>query len=65
MADRHFEIYKEAAEGVTSTKIRPLGEDESVQELARILGGAEITDAVMENAREMKRLAEKEKRTFA
>ena len=30
----------------------------SSQELARILGGAKITDAVLENAREMKELAQ-------
>ena len=29
----------------------------AVEELARILGGAKITDAVIENAREMKELA--------
>jgi len=32
-----------------------------VEELARILGGAEITASVMENAREMKTLAEDKK----
>ena len=35
--------------------------DETVT-TARLLGGAEITGAVLENAREMKRLAEKKKR---
>lgn len=61
MADSHFEIAKTAEGGTTVTRIRELGEDEMVEELARLLGGAEITAAVRENAREMKKLAEEKK----
>lgn len=57
MADAHFEILKSAKEGKTQTTIRPLSDGEIVEELARLLGGAKITEAVRENAREMKRLA--------
>ena len=57
MADAHYEIAKTAADGRTTTTIRPLAEAEMVEELARLLGGAKITEAVRENAREMKRLA--------
>lgn len=57
MADTHYMIEKEVEGGKTRTCIRPLKEDESVQELARILSGAEITDAVMASAAEMKELA--------
>jgi len=32
-----------------------------VEELARLLGGAKITDTVIQNAREMKELADKTK----
>ncbi len=57
MADNHYLIEK-ATDGVkTVTKIEPLTEERSVEELARMLGGASITDAVLENAAEMKRLA--------
>lgn len=62
MADSHYEIAKTAADGRTTTTIRPLAEAEMVEELARLLGGAKITDAVRENAREMKRLAGERKR---
>ena len=61
MADQHFLIEKQADAGVTFTRIRELDEAASIEELARILGGAEITDATMENAREMKQLADKRK----
>lgn len=59
MADRHFEIRKSVEQGRTVTEIRPLNRREMTEELARLLGGAEITDAVRQNAREMKELAEK------
>jgi len=57
MADSHYCIEKRAVDGSTVTHIRRLEEKEVTEELARILGGAEITDAVRENAQEMKRLA--------
>ncbi len=63
MADSHYCIEKYAREGGTQTAIRRLGEDEITEELARILGGAQITDAVRENAQEMKRLAAEYKKT--
>ena len=61
MADTHFEIAKSAAAGSTTTTIHPLCGDEMVKELARLLGGAKITDAVYDNAREMKVLADQSK----
>lgn len=57
MADVHFLIEKKVQSKDTTTTICRLHEKESVGELARILGGARITDAVLENAREMKELA--------
>ncbi len=61
MADSHYRIEKLAAHGETRTQIRRLGRGEMVEELARILGGAEITEAVIKNAEEMKGLAEAKK----
>ncbi len=59
MADAHFLIEKSVEEGRTKTAIRQLDREETCTELARMLGGAEITPAVLENAREMKNLADK------
>ncbi len=61
MADTHFEIRKSVQNGMTSTKIQNLNEQEQTGELARLLGGAEITEKVLENAEEMKRLAKETK----
>lgn len=57
MADSHYCIEKHAADGSTETVIRRLSEEEAAEELARILGGARITESVRENAREMRKLA--------
>lgn len=57
MADAHFLIEKTVEQNGTHSNISQLNETESVSELARMLGGVEITDAVLENAREMKQLA--------
>ena len=61
MADSHFEIEKNVEENETVTSIHPLSEEDSVRELARMLGGAKITDSVLANASEMKELAQVQK----
>lgn len=57
MADTHFLIEKSVENRSTSSHIYRLNEEASVRELARMLGGVEITDTVMQSAREMKALA--------
>lgn len=57
MADAHFLIEKSVEHDTTVSKIHLLDEEESVTELARMLGGVEITDTVLNNAREMKTMA--------
>lgn len=57
MADAHYLIEKTSGGSHTSTQIRMLSGSEEVQELARILGGAQITEAVINSAEEMKELA--------
>ncbi|MBR1814271.1 MAG: DNA repair protein RecN [Lachnospiraceae bacterium] len=58
MADSHFVIAKGVKSGKTITEIRSLSHEETGEELARLLGGTSITEAVRENAREMKRMAD-------
>lgn len=61
MADTHFLIEKSTDGVKTVTKMERLTSEQSVEELARMLGGASITDAVRENAKEMKVLAASKK----
>lgn len=57
MADCHYLIEKKIENEMTVTSIRRLPEHESIEEIARILGGVRITETVRENAREMKDMA--------
>lgn len=54
-AATHFLIEKTVEGSHTSTNVRALSYDDSVEELARMLAGRSITDTVRENARELKR----------
>ena len=58
--DNHYLIEKQVKDNHTFTDIRKLNNDESVNELARMLGGTVITEAALDNARELKKLAGKE-----
>ncbi len=64
MADTHFLIEKQVRQERTSTDIRRLQEDESLEELARLLGSGELTEAVLSNAREMRETAKAAKRNL-
>ncbi len=57
MADEHFLIEKNIREERTATSIRALSKEESLKELARLLGSGEMTKAVLENAKEMREKA--------
>lgn len=61
MADNHYLIEKKVIADKTVTQIRELTEEESIDELARIVGGAQITETVRNSAREMKELAKRTK----
>ncbi|WP_318437716.1 DNA repair protein RecN [Photobacterium leiognathi] len=46
-------VAKKTSEGQTETNMRPLTEDDRVAELARLLGGSEITERTLANAKEL------------
>ena len=53
LAHNHLFVSKEECEGRTESSVRALDENERVDEIARILGGIEITKAQIAAAREM------------
>ena len=61
MADAHYAIEKNVTDGKTKTSITLLNAEQEINELARILGGVEITETVKHNAAEMKELAKSTK----
>ena len=54
MADSHYLIEKKAEKDTTTTGISLLDKKGEINELARMLGGDEITDAVLLNAKDLK-----------
>ncbi|NPV26243.1 MAG: DNA repair protein RecN [Firmicutes bacterium] len=56
-AETHFCITKEVQGERTRTQVRALTADERVEEIARMLGGAEVTPLTRQHAREMLQLA--------
>jgi len=53
LADVNYLIEKNSDEVNTFTKVKKLNDDEVEQEVARIIGGSEVTAITIENAREM------------
>ncbi len=53
LANQHFRISKVTDGKSTRTSVQPLGKDERIEELARMLGGVEITRKTLEHAEEM------------
>ncbi len=61
MADNHYRIEKVVKDQKTVTEISKLDSESSILEIARLLGGAEISQAAIDNARDMKNMATKAK----
>ena len=53
LADHHFRISKVTDGKSTRTRVHGLGEEERIEELARMLGGVEITRKTLDHAAEM------------
>lgn len=66
MADVHYGISKSVIDGRTVTEVERLTPNERERELARMLSGTQVTDAVLQNARELIKQAKtyKQERTF-
>ncbi|GLX69078.1 DNA repair protein RecN [Paenibacillus glycanilyticus] len=61
MADHHYEIRKQVIEQRTSTNVTKLMENSRIEELARMLGGVEVTEKTRHHAQEMLVLADRQK----
>jgi DNA repair protein RecN (Recombination protein N) len=54
-ADRHYLIEKHESAGRTKTTVRPLSPEERRREIARMLSGAKVTEASLQNAEQLLR----------
>lgn len=61
MADNQYLIEKTVSDGRTMTQVEALTEDGRVKELARMLGGVEITEKTLHHAQEMLGMARAQK----
>ncbi|HMA59472.1 MAG TPA: DNA repair protein RecN, partial [Halanaerobiales bacterium] len=65
MGDNHYYINKETnEEKKTVTNIKKLNEKETIEELARMLGGVKLTDTTKRHAREMLKMAEEKQQSI-
>lgn len=55
--DHHYKIDKETVDDSTITTVIPLSHNEKIQEIARLLGGINITDTTIKSAEELIRLS--------
>ena len=55
LADAHFRVYKEESREAASANVVELAMPDRERELARMLSGAEVTGAALENARQLLR----------
>lgn len=54
-ADHHLYISKEVKDGRTSTRVKYLGEDEKVKEIAEMLAGSELSEHTLITAQELRK----------
>lgn len=64
MADKHYLIDKVSNGDETTTTVKPIDGTDVDDEIARLIGGAKITDSTIEAASEMKAMATKFKARF-
>lgn len=61
MSDHHFKVIKDVIANKTYTKVIQLSNEEKEEELARMIGGVEITKTTLENSKELINLAQNKK----
>ena len=61
IVDSHYLIEKNVENEKTISSIRLLSKEEEIEELARLIGGAKITETTIHTVTEMKGLAEQAK----
>jgi DNA repair protein RecN (Recombination protein N) len=52
----HYRVYKQDNESETNSHVRRLTDNERVEEIAQMLSGAQLTEAALNNAKELLRI---------
>ena len=53
LGSTHYKVYKEETAQGTASRMQLLSKDERVREIAQMLSGSDITDAAIDNAKEL------------
>ena len=61
MSDYHFKVAKDVIDNKTYTNVIQLSHKEKEEEIARMIGGVEITKITLENSKELIKLAQNKK----
>lgn len=61
ISDNHYLISKEVKDNKTYTKVKLLSHEDKEIEIARMIGGAEVTNVTLQNSKEIINMAEKKK----
>ncbi|NLK93625.1 MAG: DNA repair protein RecN [Clostridiales bacterium] len=61
LSDHHYYVSKNVKNGKTFTEIKLLSKEEKIMQVASMLGGNEVTEATINNVREMLAFAEQKK----
>ena len=62
LSDNHYFVSKKVENGKTFTQIRMLNEEDKVCEIAKMIGGYNLSDVAIDNSREMVKLADIKKK---
>ena len=62
LSDNHYFVSKKVENGKTFTQIRMLNEEDKVCEIAKMIGGDNLSDVAIDNSREMVKLADIKKK---
>ena len=62
LSDNHYFVSKKVENGKTFTQIRMLNEQDKVCEIAKMIGGDNLSDVAIDNSREMVKLADIKKK---
>ena len=61
LSDKHYFVSKKVNEGKTFTQIKMLNEDEKIREVAKMIGGDDLSAVALENSAEMVKFANEKK----
>ncbi|MGG5462438.1 DNA repair protein RecN [Clostridium sp. B9] len=64
MSDNHYMVKKDVVDNKTFSKVEPIGFDQKVEEVAKMLGGVELTSNTLLSAKDMIELANTKKETI-